>query len=97
MGKNLARDITAQKLAEAERTSLVRRLEASLAEVKTLREILPICSYCRKIRDDENYWHSVEEYISEHTRSRFSHGICPDCMASEIEPYFSGDADSQTP
>src|ERR1700694_804660 len=80
-----ARDLTASKQAEEEREQLVRELQAALAEVKTLREILPICSYCRKIRDDENYWHTVESYISEHTASRFSHSICPSCMAAHVE------------
>jgi hypothetical protein len=46
---------------------------------------LPICSYCKKIRDDENYWHTVESYISRHTASRFSHSICPSCMATHPE------------
>jgi hypothetical protein len=82
---SVARDITASKQAEEEREQLVRELQAALAEVKTLREILPICSYCRKIRDDENYWHTVEHYISLHTASRFSHSICPSCMAAHVE------------
>jgi PAS domain S-box-containing protein len=82
---SVARDVTESKRAEDEREQLVRELRAALAEVKTLREILPICSYCRKIRDDENYWHTVESYISEHTSSRFSHGICPSCMAAHVE------------
>ena len=81
----MARDITASKRAEDEREQWVRELQAALAEVKTLREILPICSYCRKIRDDENYWHTVESYISRHTTTRFSHGICPSCMATNVE------------
>ncbi|MGZ8414197.1 MAG: PAS domain S-box protein [Gemmatirosa sp.] len=82
----VARDITARKAAEDERARLVQELQASLAEVRSLREILPICSYCRKIRDDENYWQSVESYIARHTRTRFSHGICPSCMTTEVEP-----------
>ena len=57
----------------------VRELEEALALVKQLRGILPICSYCKKIRDDQNYWQRVESYISEHSEARFSHGICPDC------------------
>ena len=81
----MARDITASKQQEDEREHLVRELQAALAEVKTLREILPICSYCRKIRDDENYWHTVENYISRHTATRFSHSICPSCMLTEVE------------
>jgi PAS domain S-box-containing protein len=83
-----ARDITDNKKAEEEREQLVRELQTALAEVRTLQEILPICSYCRKIRDDENFWHTVEVYISRHTASRFTHGICPSCMTkldSEFE------------
>jgi PAS domain S-box-containing protein len=76
----VARDVTAQKQAEAERDALTRELQTALAEVKTLQKILPICSYCRKVRDDENYWHSVEVYVAMHTDSRFSHSICPSCM-----------------
>jgi PAS domain S-box-containing protein len=83
---SVARDVTTDKQAEYERERLVRELQTALAEVKTLREILPICSYCRKIRDDENYWHTVEGYISRHTMTRFSHSICPSCMATEVEP-----------
>ena len=82
----VARDITAQKAADEERARLHRELEQSLAEVKTLQAILPICSYCRKIRDDSDYWHTVESYISHHTGSQFSHGICPSCMNNLVEP-----------
>lgn len=85
---SMARDVTARKEAEEERERLVRELKDALAEVKALRGILPICSYCRKIRDDENYWHTVEAYIARHTDTRFSHGICPDCLESEVEPQF---------
>jgi PAS domain S-box-containing protein len=91
---SVARDITESKRAEEEREKLVRELQAAMAEVKTLREILPICSYCRKIRDDGNFWHNVEDYISKHTTSLFSHGICPTCMElhveSELEPSTRG-------
>jgi PAS domain S-box-containing protein len=83
---SVARDITDRKLAEEERERLVRDLRAALAEVRTLREILPICSYCKKIRNDENYWQSVEAFISQHTNSRFSHSICPTCYKNEVEP-----------
>ena len=83
---SVARDVTGIKQAEEERERLVRELQTALAEVRTLQEILPICSYCRKIRDDENYWHTVEGYISEHTGSRFSHSICPSCMENHVEP-----------
>lgn len=83
---SVARDITARKEAEEERERLVQELQAALAEVKTLQEILPLCSYCRKIRDDEDYWHTVEGYVARHTNSRFSHSICPSCYATEVVP-----------
>lgn len=82
----VARDITERKHAEQERERLVGELQAALSEVKTLRTFLPICAYCKSIRDDENYWHAVEAYISEHTNTRFSHGICPSCYANVVEP-----------
>lgn len=85
---SVARDVTEQKRLEAERAQLVADLKASLAEVKTLQKILPICSYCRKIRDDEDYWQTVESYISQHTKTRFSHGICPSCLATHVDPQF---------
>lgn len=83
---SVARDVTEIKLAEEERDRLVSELQTALAEVRNLQEILPICSYCRKIRDDENYWHTVESYISQHTSTRFSHSICPGCMKNVVEP-----------
>lgn len=83
---SVARDITERKRADEERDRLVQELRTALAEVKTLRAILPICSYCKKIRDDENYWQSVEAYISRHTNATFSHGICPACFEREVEP-----------
>ncbi len=83
---SVARDVTARKHAEAERERLVTELQAALAEVRALREILPICSYCRKIRDDSDFWHTVESYFAKHTGTRFSHGICPDCYDSVVKP-----------
>lgn len=83
---SVARDVTAIKEAERDRERLVSELRAALAEVKVLQEILPICSYCRKIRDDKDYWHTVEGYIEQHTDARFSHSICPSCMSTHVEP-----------
>src|SRR5262245_57109733 len=57
----------------------VAELEEAMASVKTLQGLLPICCYCKKIRDDGNYWHRVESYIAGHANVRFSHGICPEC------------------
>ena len=57
----------------------VQALEDALARVKQLQGLLPICAWCKKVRRDQNYWQSVEGYVSEHSEARFSHGICPDC------------------
>jgi PAS domain S-box-containing protein len=83
---SVARDITERKRAEEEREILVLELQAAARDISTLQEILPLCSYCRQIRTDENYWLTVEAYISEHTRTQFSHSICPDCYRREVEP-----------
>jgi hypothetical protein len=82
----VARDITERKRAEEERERLVAELQAAQTEVRTLRGFLPICSYCKSIRDDENYWHAVDAYLSAHTNTKFSHGICPNCFARMVEP-----------
>jgi len=55
-------------------------LNEALDQIKTLRGIVPICSSCKKIRDDQGYWNQVDVYVREHTEAEFSHGICPDCM-----------------
>ena len=64
----------------------VLELEEALARVKQLQGLLPICSYCKKIRDDRNYWQQVESYISGHSGAIFSHGICPECYDKFVKP-----------
>jgi sigma-B regulation protein RsbU (phosphoserine phosphatase) len=64
----------------------VHALEEALASVKQLQGLLPICSYCKKIRDDQNYWQQVENYISQHSAAQFSHSICPDCYEHLVKP-----------
>jgi len=63
-----------------------KQLRSALAEIKRLQEILPICSYCKSIRDDQDYWHTVEHYITSKTDAKFSHSICPDCYEVEVKP-----------
>lgn len=58
----------------------LQRLEEAMARVKQLQGLLPICCYCKKVRDDKNYWHQVENYVARHVEVRFSHGVCPDCI-----------------
>lgn len=67
------------KIHEKEQEQLIRQLQKALSEVKTLRGYLPICSSCKKIRDDRGYWNQIESYIRERSDAEFSHGICPDC------------------
>jgi len=61
-------------------------LQDALAQIKTLKGLLPICMYCKKIRDDKQYWQQVESYVTTHTEAQFSHGICPDCYKKYIQP-----------
>ena len=64
----------------------VRELEEAFARIKYLRGLLPICAYCKKIRDDRNYWQQVESYITEHADVQFSHSICPSCYEQFAKP-----------
>jgi phosphoserine phosphatase RsbU/P len=64
----------------------VKELEDALSQVKQLRGLLPICSYCKKIRNDQNYWQKVESYLSQHYDARISHSVCPDCYADFVKP-----------
>jgi DNA-binding response OmpR family regulator len=64
----------------------VSELEAALSQVKQLQGLLPICSYCKKIRDEHNYWQRVDSYITEHADVQFSHGICPGCYQDVVQP-----------
>ena len=76
----ICRDITQRKHAEKEREKLISRLKDSLAEIKTLRGILPLCSYCKKVRNDKGYWERVDVYIRKHSDADISHSICPECL-----------------
>ena len=71
---------------QAQLQARVRELEEAIARVKTLQGLLPICSYCKRVRNDGDYWQQVESYISDHSDARFSHGICPDCFESVVRP-----------
>ena len=76
----VTRDITAEKHAEQERINLIRHLQKALEEIETLRELLPICASCKRIRDDSGYWREVEEYFKHRNHLDFSHTMCPDCV-----------------
>ena len=78
-----------------ERETLIKELEASLAEVKTLRGLIPICSSCKKIRDDKGVWNRIESYISAHTEAKFSHGMCNECVR-ELYPEIADEVLAKT-
>lgn len=72
------RDALQRKNARLERQH--RELREAMAEIRQLKGIIPICATCKRIRDDEGYWHQVESYLSAHSDAQFTHGVCPDCM-----------------
>lgn len=72
-------DLTQRKVAERAREEIIKRLQQSLEEIKTLRGILPICANCKNIRNDEGYYVRIESYIQKHSEAVFSHGLCPEC------------------
>ena len=78
-----------RKRNQVERERLLRELQEALAHVKTLTGLLPICSYCRKVRDDKGYWEQLEHYVLRHSQAEFTHGICPNCLRGlkhDIDP-----------
>jgi PAS domain S-box-containing protein len=77
---SIIHDISQRKKLESEREKLIAKLEKALEEIKKLKGILPICSHCKKIRDDKGYWQQIEAYISDHSEAEFSHSLCPDCI-----------------
>ena len=92
----VCRDITERKRAQKEREKLIKELQEALKEIKTLRGILPICSFCKKIRNDKGYWEQVEVYIRKHSQADISHGICPECLKKHYpEEYASINAEKK--
>ena len=83
--KPLNMQLEKQRQLGREKEKLIEELEASGKEIKTLRDIIPICYSCMKIRDDEGLWKRLEEYFHEHTDVDFSHCLCPDCYQDEIQ------------
>ncbi|VTT97882.1 response regulator receiver protein : Response regulator receiver protein OS=uncultured bacterium GN=ACD_79C00896G0007 PE=4 SV=1: Response_reg [Gemmataceae bacterium] len=68
----------------------VRELEETLARVRVLQGLIPVCAWCRRVRNDQNYWQSVEEYMAAITACKISHGICPACLDRECESHHDG-------
>jgi hypothetical protein len=93
------RDLMLESKKRKETEELLREerdmLQKALAEIKTLRGIVPICSSCKKIRNDKGYWQQVEVYVSANSEAEFSHGICPDCI-TRLYPEFEEDEATET-
>ncbi len=75
----LTTEVSVRRAAEAEKEVVIGELRSALEEIRTLRGIIPICSHCRKVRDEAGSWSQLEAYVHEHSQTQFSHGICPDC------------------
>jgi DNA-binding response OmpR family regulator len=75
---------------QSELASRVKELQEALDQIETLEGILPICMYCKKIRNDQNYWQQVESYISQHSQAEFTHGLCPECFEKHIKRPLQG-------
>jgi len=80
-------NLSEQRRLAAEREQLISDLQKALSEVKTLRGLLPVCSHCKKIRNDDGDWQAMEEYVGHHSEACFSHGVCPECM----QRYYAAD------
>lgn len=85
----LRSEIEQRKSVQKEREVLIQELKQALGEVKTLSGLLPICSSCKKIRDDSGYWRQIEEYVKQHSNAEFTHGICPECVKKLYPDYFN--------
>jgi sigma-B regulation protein RsbU (phosphoserine phosphatase) len=80
----IERDMTERRAGEEERLKLIAELTDALGSIKTLRGLIPICAWCKRIRDDAGYWEQVETYVSQHSEAEFTHSICPDCSSRVV-------------
>lgn len=80
------REVEERRRTEAQLREANQKLEEALHNVKTLKGLLPVCAWCHKVREDEGYWSQLESYISAHTDTTFTHGICPDCKEKHFGP-----------
>lgn len=80
----ISQDVTDRKEAELGREQVIAQLQQAVAEIKTLRGLIPVCSWCRQVRDDAGFWQQFEVYLREHTEAQVTHGICPECMERQL-------------
>lgn len=85
LNSKMQAEIAKRKEIQHANEELIKKLEDALEQVKQLEGIIPICSYCHKIRDDRNVWQQMEQYISAHSEAMFSHGMCPECSKEQMK------------
>jgi hypothetical protein len=81
---------------QAAREKLINELQEALANIRTLKGLIPICASCKKVRDDKGYWQQVEVYVRDHSEAEFTHGICPDCFRKLYPTYTLHEEDKST-
>ena len=84
----IVHDVTERKNSELERERLIDDLRKAVASIQRQNGLLPICAYCKKVRNDKDYWQQIESYIHEHAGTAFTHGVCPDCLQKVRGEYF---------
>jgi len=93
LGLAMIEDISESKKLQLEREALIAQLQAALANVKSLTGLLPMCSWCKKIRDDEGSWSEIEVFVKQRSNADFTHGICPDCQSKIRKGFWMGAKD----
>jgi PAS domain S-box-containing protein len=91
INRELRAEIEERKHAEAEREALIQQLQEALATIKTLRGLLPICAWCKQVRNDQGYWTNLEAYLRQYLDVDFTHGMCPTCLKAQLNALKSGD------
>lgn len=91
MNADLKKEIEVRRKAEKQKENLIGNLQLALEEITTLQGLLPICSFCKSIRDDKGYWNSIDSYFSRHSKLEFSHGLCPQCAEKHYPDIFNGE------
>jgi hypothetical protein len=76
--------VTARRAAEDETAATIAALQQALAEIGELRGLIPVCAWCKNVRDDAGFWQRLEDYLTTHTGARTTHGICPTCLAAQM-------------
>jgi len=87
--QDLTKEIEVRLQIQKEKEKLIDSLKQAVEEIKTLQGMLPICSICKNIRDDQGYWNCIESYFAKHSELVFSHGLCPDCAHKHYPEFYT--------